>query len=419
MRKIIVEGGTPLFGEVEIGGSKNAALPILFGGILTADVCVFSDLPRVSDVLDTLEILKFLGARISFAGNGDVRVDYRPMRSLMPPPALTGSIRGSTYLLGSMLARFGEVRFGGAGGCNFGARPIDQHLAGFAALGATVREMGDTVEVTAPNGLAGTGITLAMPSVGATANLLLAASAANGETVIHNAAAEPHVAALAAFLGAAGAHIEGIGTDTVRVFGNSPLHGCHFRIIPDMIEAGTYLCMGVAAGGTITVTNVIPEHLACALDHFHEMGVAVRTGEREITVAAPTGYRCADVVAAPYPAFPTDLHPQFAALFCVGGRAHGQGSVRETVFRSRFRYTEELRRMGADVRVRDDTVYVTPALLSPAVLTVPDLRGGAALLIAALAVKGRTELTSAGLLSRGYEHLGHKLRALGAKVKIY
>ena len=417
MDRIIVEGGHPLCGEVEIGGSKNAALPILFAGILTGDTCVFSGLPRVGDVLRSLEILRALGARIRFAQNGDVCVNYAPVCPLLPPPALTCSIRGSTYLLGAMLGRFGKARLAGAGGCNFGARPIDQHLMGFRRLGAVVSE-GDEVLLLANGGLSGCEITLAMPSVGATANLMLAAVCADGETVIRNAAAEPHVCALGEFLTAAGAHVEGIGTETVRVFGGSRLHGVSHTVIPDMIEAGTYLCFGAACGGKVTVKNVCPAHLTALLHTFAQMGIKTVSEKESITVTCQAKYRNTVVKTAPYPGFPTDLHPQLTALFAIGERATGVGVMREQIWSARFRYVEGLQKMGADIKICGDTATVTPTTLHAERLFSPDLRGGAALLLAALATRGESELTNAAQLARGYEHLGDKLRALGARIRV-
>ena len=419
MNKIVVSGGRRLSGEVTVGGSKNAALPILFGGIVTGEACTFSNLPRVSDVLQTLEILKFLGARIRFMPSGDVRIDYSSVRAGCAPCTLTSAIRGSTYLLGALLGRFGKAELGGAGGCDFGKRPIDQHLLGFERMGATVSCCEGGVLLEAPNGLHGAKIPLAMPSVGATANLMIAASLAEGETEIQNAAAEPHVAALAAFLCDAGACITGVGSDTIRVIGVSRLHGTHNTIIPDMIEAGTYLCAGVACGGPVRVRAVCPEHLTPLLDTFSKMGVQIETGKDQITVKAPDTYQCTDIVTGPFPAFPTDLHPQMAALFCLGNRAIGEGSVTELVFESRFRYIEELRRMGAAVTVQDRCAYIKPSVLHAKKLRSPDLRGGAALLLAALATNGQSEITNAVTIGRGYEHLEAKLRALGAKITVF
>lgn len=419
MNKIIVNGGKRLTGEVAIGGSKNAALPILFAGILTADVCVFSALPRVSDVLIALELLRCLGARIRFLENGDVVIDYRDMRPVLPSPALTGAIRGSVYLLGAMLGRFGKAQLAGAGGCDFGTRPIDQHLMGFSLLGAAEEQIGDTLCLSAKKGLNGAEIRLKMPSVGASANLMMAATAANGETLIKNAAAEPHVCALGDFLAAAGAELCGVGTDTVRVWGGKPLHGCHFTVIPDMIEAGTYLAACMATGGEITVTNVDPTHLEAVLLALREMGAAIRVTKTAIFLRAPESYKSLSLQTGPYPAFPTDLHPQFATLFALAPRATGEGSVDELVFDSRFRYTEELAKMGAIISINERRATFTPSQLSPTQVRSPDLRGGAALLIAALAIKGRTEITNAAQLGRGYEHLEGKLQRLGADVRIY
>ena len=418
MKKIVVSGGRRLSGEVVVGGSKNAALPILFGGIVTGSTCVFSDLPRVSDVLQTLEILKYLGARIRFSSGGDVRVDYAPLRYGVAPATFTGAIRGSTYLLGAMLARFGRAELAEAGGCNFGTRPIDQHLMGFEKMGATVTCRGDRVLVEAPDGLHGADITLAMPSVGATANLMLAASCIGEPVVIRNAAAEPHVAALASFLADAGVQISGISGQTVRVLGNSHLLGVHHTVIPDMIEAGTYLCAGAACGGPVRVNGVAPSHLGALLSTFENMGVSVEVGERQITVAAPNGYCATSVTTGPFPGFPTDLHPQVAALFALGDRCRGVGGVTETVFASRFAYVEELKRMGAAAMVEGTTVHLVPSTLHATRMRSPDLRGGAALLIAALATRGQSEILNAATVGRGYEHLEAKLRALGARIRV-
>ncbi|MBQ9098574.1 MAG: UDP-N-acetylglucosamine 1-carboxyvinyltransferase [Clostridia bacterium] len=418
MEKIIVNGGRRLSGEVMIGGSKNASLPILFGGIVTGGCCVFSRLPRVSDVLRTLEILKCLGARIRFLQGGDVRVDYSTVRAGSPPHTLTSAIRGSTYLLGAMLARFGRAELLGAGGCDFGARPIDQHLMGFSMMGAASTCIGDRVIITAPpEGLHAARIVLAMPSVGATANLMIAAAVLPEESIIENAAAEPHVSALADFLQRAGAEIEGVGTDTIRIKGGK-LCGTHYRMIPDMIEAGTYLCMGAACGGPVRVRGVDPKHLSALIHTLRRMGITVETDRESVTASAFDGYRCTNVVTAPYPDFPTDLHPQIAALMALGPRASGGGSVTENVFDSRFRYVEELKQMGASLIAENRTLKITPTTLHAACVTSPDLRGGAALLLAALATKGESEICNAATVGRGYEHLEQKLRGIGAEVSV-
>lgn len=419
MNKIVVRGGKPLSGRVEIGGSKNAALPLLFAGILTGDICVFYALPRVSDVLLALEILRCLGARIRFAEGGAVTVDYRDIRPVLPSAALTGAIRGSVYLLGAMLGRFGKAALAGAGGCDFGLRPIDQHLAGFVALGATEQTEDGVLRLAAENGLHSAEIALKMPSVGATANLLMAATAASGTTVIGNAAAEPHVTALCEFLIAAGADIEGMQTDTLTVRGGKPLRGCSFTVIPDMIEAGTYLAAAMACGGRVTVANADPAHLGATLAALGKMGATLLVGEREVTLIAPESYRGISLETGPYPALPTDLHPQLATLFAIGGRAMGEGSINERVWQSRFRYTEELLKMGASFSIAKTVLTVTPAPLHAATVHAPDLRGGVALLIAALATKGQSTVTGAAAIGRGYEHLETKLRALGADVRVY
>lgn len=417
MQKIVVQGGAPLSGMVTVGGSKNAALPLLFAGILTADECVFHQLPRVSDVLRALEILKSLGAKIRFFSSGEVTVDYRGVTPLTPPAEETLAIRGSTYLLGSMLGRFGVATLAGAGGCDFGSRPIDQHLAGFAALGAGNEEENGVLRVSAIKGLHPAEFRLAMPSVGATANLMMAMTAVPGESVIRNAAAEPHVGALAAFLTAAGAKIKGAPGETVRIDGGKPLYGCEFTVIPDMIEAGTYLAFGMACGGRVTVQNTAPEDLGAVLETIRKMGGKVIVADRAVTVISDGKYRGTDLVAAPYPAFPTDLQPQFAALLALGGHCEGESCVTDTVFPTRFRYAEELCRMGARMEVEKNTVHIRPAELTAGEATAPDLRGGAALLLAALATEGESTIRRAALIGRGYEHLAAKLGALGARVK--
>ena len=415
MEKLYIEGGFPLRGTVEIGGSKNAALPLLFAGILTGDVCTISRLPRVSDVLKTLEILRFLGAHIHFSENGDVRIDYRDVRAVLPPPYLTSPIRGSVYVLGALLGRFGQAEFGGSGGCDFGKRPIDQHLMGFSRLGAKEDWVGECLTLTAP-ALVGAEISLKMPSVGATANLMMAATAAKGNTVIENAAAEPHVSALADFLMKAGANIKGVGTSRIEIMGGAPLHGCHVTVIPDMIEAGTYLAMGMATGGRVTVRHIDPNDLECVFDTLTAMGATMHVGSDFATLIAPRSYRSVFIKTGPYPQFPTDLHPQFATLLALPC-AMGSAFVRETVFASRFAYVGELQKMGADIKIKEECVFITPAALTPATLRSPDLRGGAALLIAALATKGKTVLENAKTLSRGYEHLAKKLSLLGAEIE--
>jgi len=418
MNKIVVTGGEPLCGEVLIGGSKNAALPLLFAGILTGEVCVFSGLPRVGDILLTLEILRALGARIRFLAGGDVAIDYSSVKPALPPQTLTGAIRGSVYLLGACLGRFGEASLGGVGGCDFGTRPIDQHLLGFGAMGAVMTEAPTHLTLRAEKGLYGVDFKLKMPSVGATANLLMAAVGAEGTTVIRGAAAEPHVAALCDFLVATGATIEGQGSDTLTVKGKRPLHGCRFTVIPDMIEAGTYLACAMATGGRVTVKGVEPAHLDAPLEIFREMGASIALGVDEITLHAPQKYRCVALETGPYPAFPTDLHPQIAALFALGGRATGKGRIAERVWQSRFRYLEELGKMGAAFTVDGSDAVICPAPLHAATVRAPDLRGGAALLIAALGIKGESTITNAAALYRGYEHLGAKLSALGAHILV-
>jgi len=416
MERIVIHGGMRLKGSVRIGGSKNAALPILFAGILTGDVCTFSNLPRVSDVLLTLEILRFLGARIRFLPSGEVVVDYSDVTPREVPYGMTACMRGSVYLLGALLGRFGRGSLAGAGGCNFGNRPIDQHLYGFTRLGATVVEDEEKGVILTSSGLSGCEIHTTMPSVGATANLLMAATGAVGETVLSNAALEPHVQALVDFLRQCGAAVTSSREGELRIKGGSRLHGCHFRMIPDMIEAGTYLCMGAACGGSVRVLDVVPAHLSALLGVLEDMGAAVRREQYAVTVTAQQPLRGASVTTGPYPAFPTDLQPQISALCCL---ARGESHVRETVFESRFGYTGELLKMGADITLGESEAHIVGGTLHPAMMTSPDLRGGAALLLAALATRGRSEIMGAATIARGYEHLSQKLTALGARVRAF
>ncbi len=419
MKKIIVRGGKPLHGSVEIGGMKNAALPILFSTILTGDVCVIENIPPVGDIEVTLQILETMGARVMRLSPTVVEIDTREVRQGSSPNALVRRLRGSTYLLGAELARYGNTRVGLSGGCNFGARPIDQHIKGFAALGATVEEVGGFVSAQAPGGLHGAQVVLDNVSVGATVNILLAACLADGVTTIENAAHEPHIVDLANFLNTCGANIIGAGTSVIKVRGVRELHGCRYTLIPDMIEAGTYMVAAAMAGGEVTLCHVIPRHMEAVTAKLREMGIGVEVGGDAITVTRTGPFRSASVRTQPYPGFPTDMQPQLTALLTLA--SGDPGSVTETVFAQRFGYVEELRRMGAAINV-DNTNATATVLgvtsLHGAQVTSLDLRAGAALVLAGLAAIGETEICEAETIERGYVDIVGKLTSLGADIRM-
>ncbi len=419
MKKIIVRGGKPLHGNVEIGGMKNAALPILFSTILTGDVCVIENIPPVGDIEVTLQILETMGARVMRLSPTVVEIDTREVRQGSSPNALVRRLRGSTYLLGAELARYGNTRVGLSGGCNFGARPIDQHIKGFAALGATVEEVGGFVSAQAPGGLHGAQVVLDNVSVGATVNILLAACLADGVTTIENAAHEPHIVDLANFLNTCGANIIGAGTSVIKVRGVRELHGCRYTLIPDMIEAGTYMVAAAMAGGEVTLCHVIPRHMEAVTAKLREMGIGVEVGGDAITVTRTGPFRSASVRTQPYPGFPTDMQPQLTALLTLA--SGDPGSVTETVFAQRFGYVEELRRMGAAINV-DNTNATATVLgvtsLHGAQVTSLDLRAGAALVLAGLAAIGETEICEAETIERGYVDIVGKLTSLGADIRM-
>ncbi len=416
MDKLIIQGGKPLWGEVNISGMKNSALPILFGTIAAADICTIGNVPDVSDIALTLETLRTLGAKVRFVTADTVLIDTREVVMKSPPAELVGKMRGSTYLIGAMLGRFGEALVGYPGGCDFGLRPIDQHIKGFELLGARV-EYGDNanLHVTAENGLRGNMIYFDIASVGATINVMLAAVFAEGVTVIENAAKEPHIADMASFLNACGADICGAGTGTIRVRGVKKLHGCTYDIAPDMIEAGTYMTAVAAAGGKVTVCRAIPKHMEAVTLKLMEIGLAVEQTDTTITVTSDRSYRATSIRTNPYPGFPTDMQPQFAAMLAT---SRGMSSICEGIFSNRFRYVEELKKMGADIVVVDTTAHITGVpSLTGATVRGSDLRAGAALVIAALGAEGVSTITGLEFIDRGYQDLVGKLKSLGADIR--
>ena len=416
MKKIVISGNKPLLGTITIGGMKNAALPIIFATVLTGDVCTLENLPDVSDISTALEIIRRMGATVEKLGVGNYRINTRDVRCGSMPLDLAGSMRGSYYILGAELGRFGRSVSGLPGGCNFGKRPIDQHIKGFEALGAKVICSDEAVSCFADRSLVGTSIYMDVASVGATCNVMMAATMAEGLTVIDNAAREPHIVDLANFLNSCGAHISGAGTEVIKIRGVKELHGSTYAIIPDMIEAGTYMLAAAATKSTLTIANVIPRHLEATTAKLVECGIKVEEGDDFVTVSYQGEFRKARVKTDFYPGFPTDLNPQICVLLCL---ADGESILTESVMDNRFKYTDELARMGAKIQIvgRDAHITGVPELHSANVRAV-DLRAGAAIVIAALAAKGTTVIEDIHHIERGYEDLVGKLRAVGADISV-
>ena len=413
--KIVINGGIPLRGSVAISGFKNAALPILVATILTADVSVLENIPAIRDVEKTFEILTAMGGRVKMLGRTTVEIDTRNIECGSSPLGLVSKLRGSTYLIGAELGRFGRAHVGWPGGCDIGNRPIDQHIKAFEALGATVTTDGGYIDVIAENGTKGNSIYFDSTSVGATANSILAAVLAEGTTIIENPAKEPHIVDLANFLNTCGASITGAGTDVIKIKGVEKLHGCTYSIIPDMIEAGTFMIAAVATGGRVRVDGVIPKHMDCLSAKLEEMGAIVEEIDDSLIVSCPNRPERTNVKTLPYPGFPTDLQPQMATLLCL---ANGVSHVTETVFENRFKYVDELQKMGAKVRVDGKTAIIEGVDgLTGAWLKAIDLRAGAAMVIAGLAASGTTCVYNIGSIQRGYDNIVEKLRSLGADIK--
>ena len=416
MTKYIVQGGSPLFGEVHISGAKNAAVAILPAALLVDGVCRIENIPQISDVTVLLKILEQLGAKVRVLNRSDVELDCRHIVTTRAPQELAHKLRASYDLIGALLGRFGEAEVSMPGGCNFGGvRPIDQHVKGFVAMGAEVRE-GDFICAKADGGrMKGANIYLDVVSVGATMNIMMAAALAEGTTVIENAAKEPHIVDLANFLNSMGADIKGAGTDTIRIFGVDRLHGGSYAIIPDQIEAGTYMAAVAACGGQVLVRGIIPKHMDCITAKLQEMGVQVEEQDDTLLVRHAGRLRRTNVKTLPYPGFPTDMQPQITVALCL---AEGTSMVTEGVWDNRYRYVGELTRMGAQIRVEGRSAVVEGVeRLNAASVQAYDLRAGAAMVIAALAADGVSEVTNVHYIERGYEDIIGKLRGIGAKIE--
>ena len=415
MTKYIVQGGQPLFGEVRISGAKNAAVAIIPAALLVDGVCRIENIPQISDVTALLKILEQLGAKIRFLNRSDVEIDCRRITTTQVSQELAHKIRASYYLIGALLGRFGEAEVSMPGGCNFGGvRPIDQHVKGFVAMGAEVRE-GDFICAKADGGrMKGANVYLDVVSVGATMNIMMAAALAEGTTVIENAAKEPNIVYLANFLNSMGADIKGAGTDTIRIFGVDKLHGGTYTIIPDQIEAGTYMAAVAACGGQVLVRGIIPKHMDCITAKLQEMGVQVEEQDDTLLVRRAGKLRRTNVKTLPYPGFPTDMQPQITVALCL---AEGTSMVTEGVWDNRYRYVGELTRMGAQIRVEGRSAVIEGVdHLNAASVQAYDLRAGAAMLIAALAANGVSEVSNVHYIERGYEDVIGKLRGIGAKI---
>ncbi len=416
MDRYIINGGKPLVGSVEISGMKNAAVAVLFACLLVNDTCTIENVPNIIDVSVALDILAGIGVKVKKVAKNTVELDSTHAVGGMSSYELVRKMRASYYLIGAELGRFGSAYVAYPGGCDFGVRPIDQHIKGFEALGATVDVEGGYVEANALGGLRGGNIYFDVTTVGGTINVILAAARSDGLTVIENAAREPHVVDVANFLNACGARISGAGTDTIKIRGVKQLHGCCYTIIPDMIEAGTYMLAAAATCGNLRIGGVIPKHLESVTAKLIEMGVDVVEEDDSVTVSRRGPLERVNIKTQPYPGFPTDMQPQICVLMCL---ASGVSYLNESVWDNRFRYVSELKRMGARIKVNGKTAIIEGGKpLSAAALKACDLRAGAAMIIAGLAAPGTTSIDDVYYIERGYDDVVGKLRSVGADITL-
>ncbi|MBQ6117248.1 MAG: UDP-N-acetylglucosamine 1-carboxyvinyltransferase [Oscillospiraceae bacterium] len=416
MNQYVIHGGHPLFGEVTVSGAKNAAVAIIPAALLVDGVCRIENVPQISDVTLFFSILEELGAHVRVLNRHAVEIDCRHIRSTKPSYELACRIRASYYLVGALLGRFGQATVAMPGGCNFGVRPIDLHVKGFRAMGAEVTE-GGFINASVPGGrLKGASIYMDLVSVGATMNVMMAAVLADGYTTIDNAAKEPHIVDLANFLNSMGADIKGAGTDTIKIRGVDRLTGGTYSIIPDQIEAGTYMAAVAAAGGQVHIKNIIPKHMDCISSKLLEMGVEITEQDDSLLVRRSGPLTHTNVKTLPYPGFPTDMQPQITTALTL---AEGTSIVTEGVWDNRYKYVAELKRLGARIQV-DGRVAVVEGVgrLEGAPVQACDLRAGAALVIAGLAAQGTTTLGSVHYIERGYEDMVGKLRGIGADIEV-
>ena len=415
MEKLVIKGGTRLTGEVTVNGAKNAAVAILPATLLIDGVCTINNLPYISDVKFSCKILEELGAKVSWNGHNEVTIDTRNIKCSQAPVEMTSKFRASYYLIGALLGRCKSATVGLPGGCNLGARPIDQHIKGFEALGANVNVSEGKITATA-NELVGTSIYLDKVSVGATINIILASVLAKGTTIIENVAKEPHIVDIANFLNTMGADIRGAGTDTIKVRGVEKLSGnATYSVVPDQIEAGTFMLAAVATKGDITIKNCIPEHLDCLTAKILEMGAHVETYDDSIRVWSDKRPHRANIITMPYPGFPTDLQPQIGICLSL---AEGTSIINEGIWESRFQYTAELNKMGAKIIDQGKSaIFEGVEKLYGAPVEATDLRAGAALIIAGIVAQGETSITNIYHIDRGYEDIEGRFRKLGANIQ--
>lgn len=416
MEKLVIRGGNSLNGMVTISGAKNAAVAIIPAALMVNGVCRLENVPKIKDVILICDILKTLGAEVDFDDCGTLKIDSSNLTYSTPPYELVSKMRASYYLIGAMLGRFGKAEVAMPGGCDLGPRPVDQHIKGFNALGAKTLTKGGIIYASADK-LTGANIYLDVVSVGATMNIMLAAVMAEGITIIENAAREPHIVDLANFLNVCGAQVKGAGTDVIKIRGVQSLHSGAYSIIPDQIEAGTFMIAAAATRGDVLIENVIPKHLEPISSKLTEMGITVKEYDTSVRVscAKDVVLKKIQVKTLPYPGFPTDMQPQIAALLSV---VSGTSTVTESVWDNRFKYVDELKRLGANITVNGRTAYIEGVeSLSGAPVCATDLRAGAGMVIAALMAEGETQITSIYHIDRGYEKLEEKFVALGADIK--
>ena len=418
MEQYIIKGGNPLVGEVVIGGAKNAALGILAAAIMTDGECLIDNMPNVRDTNVLLQAMEGIGARIERKGDNEVVISGKNIDStgdLIVDNEYIRKIRASYYLIGALLGKYKEAQVVLPGGCDIGSRPIDQHIKGFRALGAEVKIEHGMIIAQAEQ-LVGSRIYLDVVSVGATINIMMAAALAQGNTVIENAAKEPHIVDVANFLNSMGADIRGAGTDVIRIKGVEKFHDTEYSVIPDQIEAGTFMMAAAATRGDVLIKNVIPKHLETISAKLSEIGAQIEESDDAVRVVATQRLCNTQIKTLPYPGFPTDMQPQMAITL---GLSTGTSTITESIFENRFRYVEELRRMGANIKMVEGNTAIIHGVekYTGATVAAPDLRAGAALVIAGLAAEGYTTVTQIGYIKRGYERFDEKLRALGGLIE--
>jgi len=413
MDKLVINGGKKLFGSIDISGAKNAAVAILPAAIMASKgICVIDNIPNIEDIHCLERILDFLGCKVS-KGNYSLTIDSSNISNFNASTEDARKMRASYYLVGALLGRFKQARVELPGGCPIGVRPIDQHIKGFEALGATVTIEHGAINVKADR-LIGANIFFDVVSVGATINVMLAAAFAEGTTILENAAKEPHIVDVANFLNTMGANIKGAGTDVIRVVGVKELTGCNYSVIPDQIEAGTFMMAAAACGGEVTINNVIPKHLESISAKLLEMGAEVTECDDSITVKSTGVLKAVNVKTLPYPGFPTDVQQPMTTLLSV---ASGRSIVNESIWESRFKHVDELKKMGAHITVEDRTAIIEGVpKLTGAVVKATDLRAGAAMVLAGLIAEGISEVTDIDHIDRGYPNIENKFKLLGADI---